>query len=187
MNRQYDLFEQLSDGLPVWRGQAAGLVEARRQLLGLSKTTTNECFAIHLPTKEITARVNVHLAEGRKPFVFQISYDEKTSKARSEVLRRHGYEVTTVFGNEAAKLILSAPHHCNLFVIGHAAPEEFRREMVEWLKANYPGIPIIALNRHSVLKLPGADYNLKMNGPETLLPLITAALTSKRDGTSTAG
>jgi hypothetical protein len=187
MEREYELFEQLSDGSPMWRGHASGLHEVQRQLRELTKTTKNECFAMYLQTKEIVARVNVHTTEGRKPFVFQITYDEKLATARSEVLKLHGYEVATVFGSGAARLVLHSHQHCDLFVLGHAAPEEERREMVEWLKKNYPGVPILALNSPGILRLSGADYNLKLNGPETLLPVIASALTTCRGGASVAG
>jgi hypothetical protein len=176
MERDYDLFERLADGTPMWRGHASGLHDARRQLRERSKTTQNECFAMHLPTKEIVARVNVRTAGGRNPLVFQITYDEKLAKARAEVLRLQGYEVVTMFGNEAAKVVLSMPQECDLFIVGHAAPEQTRREIVAWLRENYPGIRIVALNSPSMRHLLGADYNVKLNGPETLLPVIAAAL-----------
>ncbi|MGH9436372.1 MAG: hypothetical protein ACRD22_00405 [Terriglobia bacterium] len=169
MERDYDLFEQLADGTPMWRGHASGLHDARRQLREVSNTTQNECFVMYLPTKEIVARLNVRTSDGRKPFLFQITYDEKLAKARAEVLRLQGYEVVTMFGNEAAKVVLSMPQECDLFVVGHAAPEKTRREMVAWLKENYPGVRILALNPPLIRELVGADYNVKLNGPETLL------------------
>ena len=167
----------------MWRGHASGLHEARRQLEKLGKVTKNECFAMCLPTKEIAARVNVRTSEGRKPYVFQITYDEKLAKARSDLLKLQGYEVTTVFGNDAAQAVLSIPQNCDLFVVGHAAPEKTRREMVAWLKENHPGVRILALNSASIRELVGADYNVKLNGPETLLPVIATAI-SGADGSS---
>jgi hypothetical protein len=187
VEREYDIFEQLADGSPMWRGRASGLHAVRQQLLQLSKITKNECFAMHLPTKEIVARVNVRTAEGRKPLLFQISYDLQLAKARAEALRLHGYEVLTAFGNDAAKVVLALPQNYDVFIVGHAAPEPIRREMVDWLKANYPGVRIIALNPPAFPKLDGADYNLKLNGPETLLPVIAAALSRAEGASSVAG
>lgn len=168
----------------MWRGQASGLLDARRQLFDLSKTTRNECFAVHLPTKEIVARVNVRSVSGDKPVVFQVTYDPQRAKGRSEFLRLQGYEVQTVCGNDAAMLVLSDPLHYDLFIVGHAAPEKTRREMVEWLKINYETVRIIALNPSSIPNLAGADYNVKLNGPETLLPAIASALGAGRSSTS---
>ena len=178
MEREYDLFEQLPDGSPMWRCHAVGLPEARRKLEELGKSTVNECFAMHLPTREIVARSNVRSSRGRKPMLFQITYDHKRALARIEILKLHGYEVVTVIGNEAAKVILGMRQDCDLFIVGHAAPDETRREMVQWLKANCPGIQILALNPPSIRELSGADYNAKLNGPETLLPLIATAVAS---------
>lgn len=185
VERDYDLFEQLPDGSPMWRGHASGLHEARRMLQELCKATTNECFAMHLPTRGVVARANVRTGKGKKPVVFQITYDHKLANARTEILKLHGYEVISVIGNEAAKVVLGTPQECDLFIVGHAAPEEIRREMVEWLKTNYPGVRILALNDPLIRELMGADYNVKLNGPETLLPVIASALgAGGRSGTS---
>lgn len=186
MNRPYDLFEQMPDGYAMWRGQAGGLLEARRQLLQLRKITKNECFATHLSTKEIVARVNVGPAQDRKPLVFQITYEPWRARARTEFLRLQGYEVLTVFGNDAAKVVLTLREAYDLFIVGHAAPEPIRCEMVQWLKANYPGVQIIALNPPQIPSLTGADYNVKLNGPETLLPLVASLLSPGRGGASRA-
>lgn len=131
---------------------------------------------MYLPTREVVARVNVRTGRGKKPFVFQIAYDSKLANARSEILRLHGYEVVTVIGNEAAKVVLSMRQECDLFIVGHAAPEQTRRDMVEWLRTEYPGVRILALNPPLIRALMGADYNVKLNGPETWLPAIAAAL-----------
>lgn len=66
MEREYDLFEQMPDGSPMWRGHASGFLEVRRRLEELSKATLNESFAMHLPTKEIVARINARTAEGKE-------------------------------------------------------------------------------------------------------------------------
>ena len=176
MQREYDLFEQLVDGSTTWRGHASGLHEARRKLQTIARTTSNLCFVFHIPTQQVVARLNVRTGSGKKPVVFQITYDPNRAPGRAEVLKHHGYEVITVIGNEAAKVILSMRQSCDLFIVGHAAPEETRRDMVEWLKANYPDVRILALNPPLVQELVGADYNVELNGPETLLPIIATAV-----------
>jgi hypothetical protein len=178
MEREYDLFERVSGGEPLWRGRAVGLMSARLKLQELSRTTRNECLIMHLPTKEVVARLNVRSSRGvdRKPVVFQIAYDSDRAIARTMVLRLHGYEVISVIGNEAAKVVLSMPEQCDFFIIGHAADDQVRREMVLWLKAHYPGVRILALNPPKVSELAGADYNVKLNGPEIWLPIVATAL-----------
>jgi hypothetical protein len=61
VNRDYELFEQLPDGSPLWHSHVQGLLEAQQELVEMSKTTKNECFAIHLKTKEIVVRAKAGL------------------------------------------------------------------------------------------------------------------------------
>jgi hypothetical protein len=59
MNREYDIFERLPDGRIFWRDFVVGLETARSKLGELGSSSKNEFFAIHTPTKDIAARVNV--------------------------------------------------------------------------------------------------------------------------------
>lgn len=178
MDREYELFEQLPDGSRIWRGHASGLRNVSLKLQEIAKNTANECFAIYLPTKEIVARLNVGASRGTpsKRIVFQIAYDTKQAASRTEILRLCGYEVVSVFGNEAAKIVLSMPQHCDLFIVGHAAPEESRKQMVAWLKKRYAGVRILAFNSPGIRELAGADYNVETNGSEKWVRLVTGAL-----------
>jgi hypothetical protein len=178
MERDYDLFERSQYNSPVWRGSVRGLENARRKLQELAKRTTNECFAIYSPTRQIVALVNIAEA-GQLPakrVVFQIAYNEHRLVTRAELLRHNGYEVLSVVGNEAAKIVLSSPQHCDLFIVGHAAPEQTRKEMVDWLKARYPHVKILALNQADHRQLADADYNVILNGPNEWLSVVTAAV-----------
>ncbi|MGD0403375.1 MAG: hypothetical protein ABSB66_09265 [Candidatus Acidiferrales bacterium] len=59
LNREYDIFERLPDGTDLWKDYVHGLEQARRRLEELAAQSKNEHYAIHTPTKEIAARVNV--------------------------------------------------------------------------------------------------------------------------------
>jgi hypothetical protein len=59
MDREYDIFEKLSDGSLMWRAFARGRENAANKLEQLSALSPNEHFAIHTPSEEIVARVNV--------------------------------------------------------------------------------------------------------------------------------
>jgi hypothetical protein len=61
----------------------------------------------------------------------------------------------------------------DVFIVGHTAPEQTRKEMVAWLKTNYPKVKIVALNP-SKDQLVGADYNVVLNDHEEWLSLLTA-------------
>jgi hypothetical protein len=82
-------------------------------------------------------------------------------------------------GNEAANVLLTTLHHDNLgialFIVGHAAPAQFRNEMVDWLKANYPKAKILALNPPNQ-QVSNADYNVLQNGPEAWIPFVATAI-----------
>jgi DNA-binding NarL/FixJ family response regulator len=82
--------------------------------------------------------------------IFQIAYTKELLIDRVRLLKSRGYAVTSAMGNEAAKTLLPSLHGDDLdialFIVGHAAPPQTRQDMVDWLKANYPGIKILALN-----------------------------------------
>jgi hypothetical protein len=59
LNREYDIFERLPDGTHLWKDYVVGLEQARRKLQELAAQSKNEHYAIHTPTKDIAARVNV--------------------------------------------------------------------------------------------------------------------------------
>jgi hypothetical protein len=58
VNRDYDLFEILPDGSPIWKELVSGLAEAIRKLEELGKETKNEMRLMHVPTNTIIATVN---------------------------------------------------------------------------------------------------------------------------------
>jgi hypothetical protein len=178
VNRDYDLFEHFPDDSLIWRGQVSGLRNVGLKLQEIAEATTNECFAMHLATRQIVARLNfcMYPRVDRKPVVFQIAYDEGPALARADLLRGRGYEVGTVMGNEAAKVVLSLPQCCDIFIIGHQAPLESRRQMVAWLKAKYPAVPVLALNMSDAQELSGADYNAAPNSPQAWLSIVAGAL-----------
>jgi hypothetical protein len=110
-----------------------------------------------------------------KRIMFQIGYDEKGLNARTELFRRFGHEVISVADNEAAKRALSGSiQNVDLFIVGHTAPEQTRMEMVDWLKANFPKVKIVALNP-STRQLAGADYNVVLNDWDEWHSLLAAA------------
>jgi hypothetical protein len=47
-DREYDIFEVLPDGSPIWRTSAFGMESAEQKLLELSRRTGNRFFAANL-------------------------------------------------------------------------------------------------------------------------------------------
>jgi hypothetical protein len=181
MDREYEIFECLSDGSIVWSTRASGLHDARLKLERLLRATGKEYFAIHLPTRDVVFAADASKVASTRAAkrIFQVTYDERLRLERAELLRGLGYAVMSVTGNEAAKTLLTSILGDNvgiaLFIIGHAARAETRQEMVDWLKANFPGAKILALNPPDQ-QLPDADCNVVQNGPEAWLPYVAATM-----------
>jgi hypothetical protein len=175
LDREYNIFECLPDGSVQWRGIVVGLRDARAKLEEIARDSQNDHFAMHLPTRDIILRTDLLRKEAVTPkYVCQITYDDNLRLQRANLLRSRGYGVMSIFGNEAAKLLLGtlhANHQFAYFMVGHAAPEQTRRDMVDWLRKNYPGVKIIALNPPQQ-SIPTADYNVIQNGPEAWLRLV---------------
>ncbi len=143
---EYDIFECLPDGSVMWREGVTGLISARRKLTALVTANGSEYFALK-STGELIFPVAAPAIAKR---VFQIVYTDKLRKERAELLRRRGYGVLSVMGNGAAKAILTAlqihPDGIAFFIVGHAAPQAMRKEMVDWLRSRYPKAKILVLN-----------------------------------------
>ena len=107
--------------------------------------------------------------------VFQIAYDEKLLITRADLLKNRGYQVGSALGNDEAKRILDKRHPYRLVIVGHSAPKETREEIVRWLKTNFQGTKILALNPPDNTKLAEADYNLILNRPEDWLLIVATA------------
>ena len=85
--------------------------------------------------------------------IFQVAYREEHFLARANFLRRQGYTVTSIIGNEAAKAVLPMLPQVDLLIIGHAALEETRLDMVAWLHERYPRTRILSLSPTGVVAL----------------------------------
>jgi hypothetical protein len=96
-----------------------------------------------------------------KQIVFQIGYDDdRGSAARETLFRSFGHEVISVADNAAAKRALAFIPDVDVFILGHTAPEQVRKEMVDWLKVNFPKAKIVALIPSASPQLLRADYNV---------------------------
>lgn len=172
MYRSYEILEVMPDGSTVKRMVVRGLEFAKVALEGLAKRTANECIAEDQKTHQVVAQLNVPPTKRSIKRIFQVAYDEEAGMGTAELLRSRGYGVISVSSNEAAKVLLSSIQKYDLFLIGHGASEKYRIEMVDWLRAHYPDIKILALNPPHQ-PLPNADYNSPASDPESWLVFIT--------------
>jgi hypothetical protein len=58
VNRDYDIFEILPDGAPIWKELVSGHEEAIRKLQELGNQTKNEVRLMHVSSNTIIAAVN---------------------------------------------------------------------------------------------------------------------------------
>ena len=162
----FHVFKVKSDGSRHWLEGAVSVERATARVKVLAASSpgqyviTNLTGKVEFPSKRI---------------MFQIGYDEKELNARAELFRRCGFEVISVADNESAKRALRSIGNVDVFVVGHAAPEQTRKEMVEWLKATFPQIKIVALIPSANRELSRADYNIVLNDWDKWPSLLAAA------------
>jgi hypothetical protein len=70
---------------------------------------------------------------------------------------------------------LASIQNVDVFIVGHTAPEQTRKEMIDWLKANFPKVKIVALIPSADRQLLRADCNVVLNDWDEWLCLLTAA------------
>jgi hypothetical protein len=171
----FDIFRVEANGEVLWVRSAEDLKSARAAVQDLMRTSPHE-YVIHShgTNNDLAVRPRKQGERKAKPIVFQIAYDKILMESRTELLKAHGFEVVSVFGNEEAKALLANPRDYVLFIVGHAATPKIRSEMASWLKSKYPKIPILALNPPYQQELKPADYNIILNGPEEWLFIVEA-------------
>lgn len=164
----FHIFKVQSGGSRRWMEGAISVERAMARVKALAASSPGEYLITNLTGHEIS------LTSPAKKKMFQIGYDEKEINARAELFRRVGHEVISVPDNEAAKRVLASVRNVDVFVVGHAAPEQTRNEMVDWLKTNFPEAKIVALIPSAAGHVPRADYNIVINDWDELLSLLMA-------------
>ncbi|HEX8880858.1 MAG TPA: hypothetical protein VF749_12545 [Candidatus Acidoferrum sp.] len=162
----FHVFKVKSDGSLQWLEGAVSVDRATARVKALAASS---------PGKYVITNLTGKVEFPPKRIMFQIGYEEKELNARAEMFRRCGLEVISVADNESAKRALSSIRNVDVFVVGHAAPETTRREMVEWLKATFPKVKIVALIPSANRELSRADYNIVLNDADKWPSLLAAA------------
>lgn len=166
---QFHIFKVQSDGSLRWMEAAADMESAKTVVEELAVASPGEYVISSMSGEKISIKAP------RKTIMFQIGYEEKELKTRAELFRRFGHEVISVADNDAAKNALGAIRNVDVFVVGHTAPEQTRKEMVDWLKTNFPKVKIVALIPSANRQLPRADYNVVVNDWDEWMSLLAAA------------
>ena len=164
----FHIFKVLNDGGRRWMKAAENEEHAKALVKELAASSPGEYVITNLTGEKTSVRLPP------KRIMFQIGYNEKELNARAELFRRCGHDVVSVADNEAAKLTLSSIRSVDVFVVGHTAPEQTRKEMVDWLKTNFPNVKIVALIPSANCQLPRADYNIVLNDWDEWVSLLAA-------------
>ena|SRR5437868_896505 len=105
--------------------------------------------------------------------VLQVAYYPALLKTRSEMLRKSGYLITSVLGNEEAMALPgSVIAATDLVVVGFSAPYAVRATMVHWFKAHHPRLCVIALKSDSEGTFSEADASTSSEDPKTWLAAV---------------
>lgn len=113
--------------------------------------------------------------------ILYIHYDASLVGIRELFVSKFGCEVTSVLGNNAAKSMAKRGAF-RLFIVGHAAPYKERRAMAEWLKANVPAVPVLALCPTPFEAVDYADYQVDAHNPEAWVDLVREVLEGQKLG-----
>lgn len=170
MRPPFHIYRVQSDGSLHWMEAAEELERAKTAVKILGTSSPGEYVISNEQTGE-----KLRIKTPRKRTVFQIGYDERTLNARAELFRRFGHEVISAVDNEAAKRALTTIRDVDVFIVGHTAPEQTRKEMVDWLKANFPKVEIVALIPSGTERMSRADYNVVLNDWDEWLSLLPGA------------
>jgi hypothetical protein len=166
----FHIFKVQSDGSLRWTEAAADVERAKARVRVLAASSPGEYVITNMTGEKISVK------RLPKRIMFQIGYNEKELNVRAELFRRCGHEVISVADNEAAKQALTSIHNVDIFVVGHTAPEQTRKEMVDWLKANFPEVKVVALIPSGNRQLPHADYNVVLNDWDEWISLLGVAM-----------
>ena len=165
----FHIFNVQSDGSLRWTDAAVDVDHAKALVKVLAASSPGEYVITNMTGEKISVKTLP------KKIIFQIGYNEKELNTRAELFRRCGHEVISVADNEAAKQAVTSIPNVDIFVVGHTAPEQTRKEMVDLLKTNFPKVKVVALIPSANHQLQRADYNVVLNDWDEWISLFGVA------------
>ena len=165
----FHIFKVQSDGSLRWTDAAVDVDHVKARVKVLAASSPGEYVITNMTGEKISVKTLP------KKIIFQIGYNEKELNTRAELFRRCGHEVISVADNEAAKQALTSIPNVDIFVVGHTAPEQTRKETVDWLKTNFPRVKVVALIPSASHQLQRADYNVVLNDWDEWISLLGVA------------
>lgn len=163
---RFEIFKVEPNGRLCWLAAAASMQAAETQVKRLPAGNYVIIADQHAPKR-------ISIKSPTKQIVFQICYDDSVgATARERLFRSLGHEVISVADNDAAKGALASISKVDVFILGHTAPEQARKEMLDWLKVNFPKGKIVALIPSAIPQLLRADYNVPQSNWDAWVSLF---------------
>jgi hypothetical protein len=106
--------------------------------------------------------------------ILHIGYDSLLIGVREAVLERHGYNVVSILGNDAAMRI--ANDAADLIIVGNGGRLEERVEIVRWLSKKWPTVPILVMRVDEDERFPEATVEFVGNTPNEWIAAVERTL-----------
>jgi CheY-like chemotaxis protein len=111
----------------------------------------------------------------RKKKILHVEFDRVLLTTRHVLLETAGFEVISCFSSMAAREVSTGNAQFDIFLIGHAASMLERNDLVTWIRAHFPGVPVIALRSRDTDFSPPGDATAVAD-PDELLKAIVDVL-----------
>jgi DNA-binding response OmpR family regulator len=116
--------------------------------------------------------------------ILHIGYDPVLIEVREAVLERHGYQVVSIRGNEAAKR--TANDGVDLVIVGNGGRLGERTEIVNWLVKNWPKVPVLVMRASEDESFPEATVEFIGDTPNEWITVIEKTIRSAKHFSSSS-
>ena len=107
--------------------------------------------------------------------ILQIIYDPVRGSVRHELLTEAGFDVVTAMDNLEAKELCEQNKFAAI-IVGYGAPLPDRKSMVQWLRENCRGVPIISLHSEKFMPVWEADYRIDGTNSKAVLNTLRSVV-----------
>jgi DNA-binding response OmpR family regulator len=109
------------------------------------------------------------------PRILQIIYDPVRGSVRHELLTQAGFDVMTAMDNLEARELCKRNEFAAV-IVGYGSPLPDRKLMVEWLRENCRGVPIISLYSEKFMPVREADYRIDGANPKAVVNTLRSVV-----------
>jgi DNA-binding response OmpR family regulator len=103
--------------------------------------------------------------------ILSIAFDPVLLTLRELLLQDAGYKVVSALGSESGRNAALAGAF-ELFLVGYAPSRREQREVIQWLRREWPNVPIAALRRSVYERIPEADCVADVHEPSEWLKAV---------------